>query len=60
MSVSKKYSTVYMKGEDIRSHEIVNFKANEEDVIHVPFATLDSGIGASKGYGDTMYIKDLN
>lgn len=50
---------MYMKGEDIRSHEIVNFKANE-NVIHVPFATLDSGIGASKGYGDTMYIKDLN
>lgn len=61
MSVSKKYATVYQRGANIYSHKIYNFKA-DGTVIHVPFATLDSGIGASKGkmYGDTDQIREVN
>lgn len=54
MSVSKKFVTVFKQGANIESQKIYNFKL-EKNIIHVPFATVNSGIGASKGksYGDT-------
>lgn len=59
MSISKRFGTIFIKDANIKSHMMISQKVDEH-ILHVPFATLDSGIGASKGYGDSKMIKEIN